>query len=62
MKNTGVICMVTVPSSDLGEFRHVDLGNFFEYEGEWVLITSKHLAEQYGHLVDVPIYTRRIES
>ncbi len=62
MRNTGVICMVTVPSHDPDTYRYVDIGNYFDHEGQQVLVTTRERAEQYGHLVDVPIYVRRIEG
>jgi len=59
MKNLGDICMVTVPSHDPDTYRHMDMGNYFDHEGQQVLVTTHERAEQYGHLVDVPIYVRR---
>lgn len=54
--NTGVMCMVTE-----ADFCNVDLGNYFVKSDtqEQVLITSERLATKYGHLVKVPIYTRK---
>lgn len=60
MKNTGVMCVVTVPTGD--GMRYVDLGNHFEHQGQRVLVTSKDLAKRYGHLVDVPIYVRKPQT
>lgn len=62
MRNTGVMCMVTVPSNDPDTVRYVDMGNYFDHEGQQVLVTSRERAEQYGYLVDVPIYVRRAEE
>jgi len=62
MRNTGVLCMVIVPSHDPDTYRYVDMGNYFDHEGQQVLVTSRERAEQYGHLVDVPIYVRHIEG
>lgn len=55
-RNTGVMCMVTE-----ADFCHVDLGNYFIKSDteEQVLITSRRLAKKYGHLVKVPIYTKK---
>ena len=58
MKNTGVMCMAVVSTTD-DDMRHVDMGNYFEYRGKQVLVTSNDLARQYGHLVDVPVYVRK---
>lgn len=60
MKNTGVMCMVVVPTGD--GMRQVDMGNYFEHLGQRVLVTSNHLATRYGHLVDVPIYVRKFQK
>lgn len=57
MKNTGVMCIVTVPMGD--GMRHVDMGNYFEHLGQRVLVTRNDLASRYGHLVDVPVYVRK---
>ena len=54
--------MVTVPSNDPDEYRQVDMGNYFDHEGQQVLVTSRERVEQYGHLVDVPIYVRHNEG
>ena len=62
MRNTGVMCVVIVPSHGHGAYRYVDMGNYFDHEGQQVLVTSRERAEQYGHLVDVPIYVHRIEG
>lgn len=62
MKNTGIMCAVSVATNNTDEVRIVDLGNFFEHNGRRILITTKHLAKQYGHLVEVPIYVRRKEQ
>ena len=53
---TGAMCMVSQ-----GEFCHVDLGNYYIKSDtqEKVLITTNKLAVKYGHLVKVPIYTRK---
>lgn len=53
---TDCMCLVTE-----AEFCHVDLGNYYIKSDtqEQVLITSERLAKKYGHLVKVPIYTRR---
>jgi hypothetical protein len=51
--------MVIVPSHGHDAYRCVDMGNYFDHEGQQVLVTSRELAEQYGHLVDVPIYVHR---
>jgi len=61
MKNTGVMCVV-VDSSTGGGMRHVDLGNYFEHQGQRVLVTSNDLARRYGHLVDVPVYVIKPQS
>ena len=38
----------------------VDIGNYYTKEdGEKVLVTSRDLAERYGHLVSCAIYIRR---
>lgn len=58
MKNTGVMCLVSIPADNEDGFRSIDMGNYFEHQGQRVLVTSKRLAEQYGHLVDVPVYCR----
>ncbi len=55
---TGCMCMVH--TVEQGEDRNVDLGNYYiksDTQGQ-VLITSDKLAKKYGHLVNVPIYTR----
>lgn len=64
MKNTGVMCMVSVQDdSRLGNVRSVDLGNYFRREdGKKCLVTRKVLARQYGHLVNVPIYVRKSDN
>ena len=57
--NTGAICVVHVPHPDPDVMiQPIDMGNYFTYGGKRVLITRTLLAERYGHLVDVPIYTR----
>jgi hypothetical protein len=58
-RNTGVICMVHTAKED--ELHSIDLGNYFVKSDtqEQVLITSESLANQYGHLVKVPIYTMK---
>lgn len=58
-RNTGVMCMVF--TIEQGEDRNVDLGNYYTKSDtqEQVLITSERLAKKYGHLVKVPIYTRK---
>lgn len=61
MKNTGVICMVLVPSSG-GGMRQVDMGSYFEHQGQRVLVTRAGLARRYGHLVDVPIYVKKSQK
>lgn len=62
MRNTGVMCTVIVSSHAPDTYRYVDMGNYFDHEGQQVLVTSRERAEQYGHLVDVPIYVRHIEG
>ena len=44
--------------------RQIDMGNYYidEKTGGRVLITSRELAEKYGHLVNVPIYVRKPEG
>ena len=61
MKNTGVMCMVTIRDDNREDGqKQVDLGNYFEDErGEKCLITSLCLARKYGHLVSVPIYVMK---
>lgn len=59
MINTGEICLVSIPADNEDGFRSIDLGNYFDHEGQRVLVTTRRLAEQYGHLVDVPVYCRR---
>lgn len=58
-RNTGVMCMVHTAKED--ELHNIDLGNFYIKSDtqEQVLITSERLAKKYGHLVKVPIYTRK---
>ncbi|QIW88569.1 hypothetical protein [Pseudanabaena phage PA-SR01] len=58
-RNTGVMCMVHTTKGD--ELHPIDLGNYFIKSDtqEQVLITSERLAKEYGHLVKVPIYTRK---
>lgn len=53
---TGAMCMIFQ-----GEFCAVDLGNYYIKSDtqEKVLITTDKLAVKYGHLVKVPIYTRK---
>lgn len=60
-ENTGEICTVFIKDDNRDEgFRSVDLGNFFRTpSGEKVLITSRHLADKYGHLVKENIYVPR---
>jgi len=55
---TGAMCMV-FPNG-----RQIDMGNYYidEKTGGRVLLTSRELAEKYGHLVDVPIYVRKPEG
>ena len=53
MRNTGVMCMVFTNG------RNIDLGNYYDFNGKRVLVTSINLAKKYGHLVDVPIYISR---
>jgi hypothetical protein len=58
-RNTGVMCMVHTSKED--ELYDIDLGNYFIKSDtqEQVLITSEKLATKYGHLVKLPIYTRK---
>ncbi|UQS95021.1 hypothetical protein Pam2_141 [Pseudanabaena phage Pam2] len=58
-RNTGVMCMVHTTKEN--ELHDVDLGNYYTKSDtqERVLITSERLATKYGHLVKVPIYTRK---
>lgn len=56
---TGAICLVAVPANNETGFRHVDLGDYYLYEGNRVLLTKSDLAEKYGHLVNVPIYLKK---
>ena len=55
--NTEVMCMVAIVED--GEPHSIDLGNYFTLKDEKVLITTNKLAVKYGHLVKVPIYTRK---
>jgi len=55
-QKTGSICLVTVLAQDEDGFRVVDMGNYYLYKGKQVLLTRFELAEEYGHLVNVPIY------
>jgi len=54
-------CMCMVYTVEQGEYRNADLGNYYTKSDtqEQVLITSEKLATKYGHLVKVPIYTRK---
>jgi hypothetical protein len=54
-------CMCMISTIEQGEDRNVDLGNYYIKSDtqEQVLITSERLATKYGHLVKVPIYTRK---
>ena len=58
-RNTGAMCMSH--AVEQGEDRNVVLGNYYIKSDtqEQVLITSESLANQYGHLVKVPIYTMK---
>lgn len=60
MKNTGIICMVSVNTDDGA--RLVDMGNYFEHHGQRVLVTSEELAVRYGHLIGVPIYVLKLQE
>lgn len=62
LKNTGVMCVVIVPSHDPDTYRYVDMGNYFDHKGQQVLVTSYEKVEQYGHLVDVPIYVKKFQK
>ena len=57
-KNTGVICMISVPDANREEgFKYVDLGNYFaDVNGNKCLVTTKENAIQYGNQITVPIY------
>lgn len=60
MKNTGEMCVVTVPDANRKEgFRWVDLGNYYLTDkGEKVLITSLDLAQRYCSFVSCRIYVK----
>jgi len=59
-KNTGTMCMITVPDANREEgFKHVDLGNYFtDTDGNKCLVTTKENATKYGSQINVPIYVR----
>jgi hypothetical protein len=59
-KNTGIMCMITVPDSNRKDgFKHVDLGNYFtDTDGNKCLVTTKENAIKYGSQINVPIYVR----
>ena len=60
LKNTGIMCSVEVADANREDgVRFVDLGNYFDFGGKHVLLTTLALAKRYGHLVDVGIYIRR---
>ena len=60
LKNTGIMCSVEVADANREDgVRFVDLGNYFDFGGKHVLLTTLTLAKRYGHLVDVDIYIRR---
>jgi len=59
LKNTGAMCIVTVPDANRKDgFKHVDVGNYFEFMGKKVLVTSKENALKYSKQIDVPIYIK----
>ena len=60
LKNTGAMCSVSVADANREDgTRFVDLGNYFDFSGKKVLVTSLELATRYGHLVDVDVYIRK---
>lgn len=60
-KITSSICILHIKDESKEDGTSiVDLGNYYEAEdGRRVLITSRELAEKYGHLVDEDIYVRK---
>ena len=60
LKNTGTMCSVEVADANREDgSRFVDLGNYFDFNGKRVLLTSLALAKRFGHLVNVDIYIRK---
>lgn len=59
LKNTGVMCLITVPDANReGGFKHIDVGNYYEHNGTRCVVTTKEIATQYAHKIDVPVYIR----
>lgn len=60
-KNTGVMCMLSVPdSSSESGFKHIDIGNYFiSPDGTKCVITSIENARKYQHKIGAPIYVEK---
>jgi hypothetical protein len=59
LKNTGVMCLITVPDANRKDgFKHIDVGNYYENNGTRCVVTTKEIAIQYAHKIDVPVYVR----
>ena len=59
-KATNVMCMVYVDNGT-PDGRFVDLGNYYTApDNTRCLVTTKAIAQQYGHLVSVPVYVKNV--
>jgi len=62
MKNTGVMCMITVNDANREDgIKHIDIGNYYiDEQGEKCVITTKDIANKYSELIDCKIYTKGV--